>query len=396
VNTHEQRDRRSAIVSTLVLLTVVAVDSGCARDSLLGPSYDPLTAPPADGDTPPAGLATVTLGSGAVDPVRVRAALLALDGDRSAFGVPPVPPFDARWTDIVGGGVQTAYAEGPLGWTGSAVQLTLGDFGPIRVHLRLFRTGRPYGGSGTWTLGGAHFELQIPGTTEHQVLSWELAEQIVVADLVRSGLLDPSVPMQPSGTISATPSFRAIPAVIYNGIPDELIALIGGPPKPVSQDVPIPSDGSATILNVAGVAPIEPGTWSRSAAVDFEQVVPKPFCVTGPGDFLLVTGPVDFATEVAVEPSGRYSYRSSYDGRLQAIPVDVSSGTPVPIGEPRAVRVDGLQTGFLDDGGGRITAEDRRLVGSGEGPELWASRLVVPEHGQKMHSVREHCLDSDE
>jgi hypothetical protein len=413
------------ILSSLVLLTMV-IGSGCARDSLLGPSNEStgpsFFGPPADGETPPTGLATVALGpeslslwpytgssfdgspvdpinlifAGEVDPLQIRAALMALDGDRSEFNIPPIPPFNARWTDLVGGGVQTAYAEGPLGWSGSVIQLTLGDFGPIRVHLRLFRTRHAYGESGTWTLGGAHFELQIPGTAEHQVLSWELAEQIVVADLIRSGLLDSTVPMQPSGLISDAPTYRTIPAVIYNGIPAPLVGLIGGPSQPVTEDVPIPSDGSATILNVAGSVPIESGSWSRSAAVAFGQVVPKPFCVTGPGDFLMVTGPVDFVTDVTVNANGRYTYHSSYAGHLEATPVDMSSGAPVPIGDPQVVRVAGRQTGFLDESGGRIAARDRRLVRSGDGPELWNSRLVVPEHGRKTHSVHEQCLDSTE
>jgi len=274
------------------------------------------------------------------------------------------------------------------------VQLTLGDFGPLRVHLRLFRTGAPCGSSGTWTLGGAHFELQIPGTADHQVLSWEIAEQIVAVDLMRTGLLDPSLPAVPSGVISAAPSFRTIPAIIYNGIPGELVALIGGPPQPVTTDVPIANDGVATILNVAGSVPVAAGSWSRSATVVYDQIVPKPFCSAGPGDFLWVTGPVDFFTDTSVNTEGRYTVHASYDGLLQAVPVDLSSGTPVPVGDPRTVRVDGRQEGFLGEANGRIASRDRRMVRSADGPELWISRLTVPEHGEGMYGVTERCLDS--
>ena len=37
---------------------------------------------------------------------------------------------------------------------GSVIQLTLGDYGPIRFHLRLFRTREGGNGSGTVTAGG--------------------------------------------------------------------------------------------------------------------------------------------------------------------------------------------------------------------------------------------------
>ena len=59
-----------------------------------------------------------------------------------------------------------------------------GTYGPIRFHLRLVKLG-------ALTIGNAHFEVLIPGTTDHQVLSWELAEQLVTYDLARTGLSAP-------------------------------------------------------------------------------------------------------------------------------------------------------------------------------------------------------------
>jgi hypothetical protein len=411
------------LLHVAVVASLLAIAAGCTDENLLSPDDD-LEGPGlvvSYGDQPPAGLATVQLGAeslqlwpytgdsfdgtpvdpiniifaGQVHPLQLRAALMALDGDRSAFGIPPIPPFDARWTDVVGGAVQTGYTEGPLGWSGSVVQLTLGDFGPLRVHVRLFTTGVGHGGSGTWTVGGAHFEVQIPQTADHQVLSWELAEQIVVVDLIRTGLLDPDLPMTLSGPISAVPSFRTIPAVIYNGLPDDLIALIGGPPKPVSEDVPLANDGQATIFNVAGAVPVEPGTWVETAAVGYDQIVPKPFCADGPGDYMHVLGPVDFETTVEVQPDGRYSYRSSYTGRLEAQPLDLSSGVPVPVGDLLIAHVEGFQNGFLDEQHGRILARDKRLVLGGEGPERLFTRLVVSDRGRNEYREREKCIDED-
>jgi hypothetical protein len=98
------------------------------------------------------------------DPVAIRDALLSLDGNRTAAGFPPVYPFDATWSDAIGD-AQTNWVE-EEGWTGSSIQLQLGVYEPLRVHLRLFRTGAPFGDGGTWTVGAAHFEVMIPGTAD--------------------------------------------------------------------------------------------------------------------------------------------------------------------------------------------------------------------------------------
>ena len=95
----------------------------------------------------------------------------------------PWQPFDCTWEDAIGGH-QGAYAR-ETGWSGSAIQLQCGDYEGLRFHLRLFRAGER-------TIVNAHFETIIPATTEHQVLSWELAEQFAVGDLGRTGVLSAS------------------------------------------------------------------------------------------------------------------------------------------------------------------------------------------------------------
>ena len=74
---------------------------------------------------------------GEADPLDIRAALLALDGNRP--GTPPMPPFTSRWTDAIGD-VQMTYGDED-GWSGSAIQLACGDYAPLRFHLRLFKLG---------------------------------------------------------------------------------------------------------------------------------------------------------------------------------------------------------------------------------------------------------------
>ena len=80
------------------------------------------------------------------------------------------------------------------------------------------------------------------------MLSWEKAAEIVIADMLRSQLLDGDIPMMPTQVITQTPSYRYIPEFIYNNLPDPLIGYLEGPPKPVTEPVPLPNDGTAMML----------------------------------------------------------------------------------------------------------------------------------------------------
>jgi len=63
---------------------------------------------------------------GDADPRPIRQALLALDGDRTAFGFPAAFPFNCTWADAIGR-QQTAYAAAE-GWQGSSIQMQCGDY----------------------------------------------------------------------------------------------------------------------------------------------------------------------------------------------------------------------------------------------------------------------------
>lgn len=280
--------------------------------------------------------------TGAADQRAIRAALMGLDGNRTAFGFPPVAPFDCIWEDAIGGS-QTAFSDG-AGWTGSAIQLQCGEYGPIRFHIRLFDAGAS-------TLVGAHFEILIPGTTDHQVLSWEIAEQLVVADLARTGLIGAAP--APTPAVHAAP-FRTIPAVIYNLLPVELRGLVGGPLGDVAADVPILTDGSATLVHMAAAAPIVPGTWVQDFEVAFGQVVPKPFCSPGPAAHLQLSGPVRLTQRIQVLENGRLVGGFSADGRLGLQPLDFSTGSPVPSGAPYEAVVKEMQQVSVDGVGATL------------------------------------------
>ena len=320
---------------------------------------------------------------GEADPLAVRNALMALDGNRGAFGFPPVPPFDARWSDAVGG-VQATYVDGE-GWTGSVIQLQLGDYAPLRVHLRLFRVRAPLSNGTEWTVGAAHFEVLIPGTADHQVLSWELAEQIVAADLARSGLLG-AAPAA-TGALNAAPSYRAIPAVIYNGLPAELAQLVGGPAAPVAQDVPIATDGRATVLTLAKRAP-QAGPTSQRFTLTYGQVVPRPLCADGPYDYIQVQGPVTFEAQASVDAAGRYAFKSGYSGQLVAVPVDVTQN---PAGAPFDAHVSEQQHGALDLRSSEVASMTQRLLPGAGGSRFEHRFLRVATDGALRSDVDMRC-----
>ncbi len=296
---------------------------------------------------------------GHADPRDIRAALLSLDGDRSAFGFPPVVPFTSTWDDAIGD-VQVAYGrsvqqssdpvEGvsasefekskcPDGWSGSTIQLACGPYEQLRVHLRLFRLGN-------CTIANAHFEFMIPGTEQHQVLSWELAEQFVVADFIRSGLIDPETGPLPTGVINASP-FRTIPGMIYNLLPEDLKYLISGPAGQVDYDVPINTDGNAMILHLVNRVARVAETREQNFIIYYDQVVPKPFCSGGPADYIYVNGQITMTQRTSLNAAGVFKIDFSADGDLTVTPVDPLTGQV--IGSPMEAFVRETHAGQMNN-----------------------------------------------
>lgn len=312
---------------------------------------------------------------GRVDPLALRAALLSLDGNRSAFGFPAAAPFDCTWADAIGG-IQTAYGTAS-GWTGSAIQLDCGGYGPLRFHLRLFE-------SGQWTLGGAHFEVLIPGTAEHEVLSWELAEQFVTVDFLRTGLLDSAVPVSATTPISPAPSYREINPLIYNGLPAALVAALGTPLPPVASPVPIPNDGVATILNVARQVEVEPSFVRTDFELQYNQIVPRPFCSAGSQDFVQVRGPVTLSQTVRVTSSRDYIASARIHGSLDvAVPGSAEYG--------RRARIDRQFNAFITHAGPVVSDRFSQMLLPRPGEPLQFSRAALhlgPRHGDYSLIVR--------
>lgn len=356
---------------------------------------------------PPSGLVTVNLGSeqlefwpytgtnfsgqpqdpinliffGEADPRDIRAALLSLDGDRSAFGFPPVAPFNSSWDDAFGD-VQTNYGS-ESEWVGNAIQMQAGEYQDARFHLRLFKLGN-------WTVGGVHFEVRIPGTTEHQVLSWELAEQLVIVDFVRSGLLDEAIPMVPTSQINESP-FRTIPAIIYNGLPVELKTLVGGPLGDVSANVPIPTDGHAMIFNLARKAERRNETRRQNFVIEFNQIIPKPFCSSGELDFVLIQGPVEFFQISSQSDNGTFTVSGEARAHLVVIPVNPLTGETV--GEPLDAHIIEKHNGSIYKNGTSASSLQFQKLTPEESVDAGSLfiRLQVRSDGIDMYQATIQC-----
>jgi hypothetical protein len=389
---------RSFIPPPVVLLVVAA--GGCTDRTVVAPPSQSLQASAANVLAAPSPIVTVTTGGGAfdvwpytgndfsgqaadpinlvfvgnADPRALRAALLLLDGDRTAFGLPHSYPFNCTWHDVPEGDAQTAY--GPAGWVGSAIQLACGEYGPVRFHVRFFD-------AGGLTLGGAHFDLQIPGTPQHQVISWEVPEQLVALDFMRTGLLGAAPAL--TDMINATPSYREIPAVIYNGMPADLRALVGGPQ--------IPSDGRATLLTLAGSVDGQPLVARTQFVVDFDQVLPNPNCPSGPLDYLLVRGPVTFRQQVVFTPSGDYLSHFTLLGHLDLTPVNPLTDPPTPIGDTYRALLSQHHKGVLTDNVTLVSSFSMQLQIPQQGPfrgRLFA-RLNVGPGGSSFADLSLRC-----
>jgi hypothetical protein len=392
----------TAIVA-FVAVGYVSALSGCAKDAQL--SGIDVSASRVSSSVP-AGLRTVSAGTqqltlwpftgtdvagtasdpvnlifrGKADPRALRAALLSLDGNRQAFGFPDVFPFNCIWTDAFGE-VQTAYATSE-GWSGSIVQLQCGAYGPIRFHLRLFP-------EADWTIASAHFEVLIPGTADHQVLSWELAEKLVVVDFVRSGLLAAQPEAVPA--LNPAPGYRLIPAIIYNGLPAALKQTIGGPAQ-TTADIPIGTDGSATMLHVgSSVTPVA-DTRAEIITLTYNQVIPRPFCSTGPQDYVLVQGPITLTRTVTQEAGGSLTSMLNSAGQLSVSAVNPVTGER---GEPGTAEVLDLRETHYGDHQlmvqSRISRKEIRADGNRTSLDI---RLHLG--GQDQYSATERCVSSSE
>jgi hypothetical protein len=314
---------------------------------------------------------------GEADPRSIRAALLALDGNR-APQFPNVFPFNCTWKDAVGG-AQTSYSEAE-GWTGSEIQLECGDYAPIRFHIRFFQAGE-------WTLANAHLDVLIPGTNAHEVVAWEMAERFVAFDVARTGLLA-AAPL-PTAQIHPAPTFRTMNPLIYfspalNALRPFLGAVVYAP-----ANVGIGTDGRATILRLGAHVASPQGTTAQAFTIQFNQVIPKPFCNTG-NDWVLVQGPIEVTMEVGVSGSGNFSSFTFASGELMVTPFDPVNR--VPLGAPRHARVREQYHSEVTDHARFVDNARHQQIETSDGPaEQLKAGLRVGPNGLTRYSSNEKC-----
>jgi hypothetical protein len=211
-----------------------------------------------------------------------------------------------------------------------------------------------------------------------------MPELLVKVDLARSGLL--VAPPGETLPITTAPEYRDVPYQVLNGVPDALRAALGLPTGDLTSNVPIPNDGVATILTLRG----ELDRTASEVVVEFDhpfdRAIPRPFCSTGPGDFVYVSGSLHMVHRVRTDDEGRYGARFLAAGTLQVVPIDPGSGQPV--GEPvvatvweahRSLMTDHLQAAALTSVQALLTDPTQSLV-----EKLWAGYL-------KHHVLQESC-----
>jgi hypothetical protein len=167
-------------------------------------------------------------------------------------------PFDAR-SDR-----GCAYHLYTGGWSG-AWQLAL-ETTRLCGSSRLFSI-ETLGESGRWRPLEAH-----PGTADHEVLSWEIAELVGR----QAAWWFPAMRF-PRWLNQAPPGIRPR----YNGLPQ--IDAVGRPPSRLPE-TSLPSDGQATLLHVTGSS--RGGRHLPEAHLRVQTDRARPFCNQGPHDYV--------------------------------------------------------------------------------------------------------------
>ncbi|HUG27489.1 MAG TPA: hypothetical protein VMK53_04265, partial [Gemmatimonadales bacterium] len=195
-----------------------------------------------------------------------------------------------------------------------------------------------------------------PGTSDHQVVSWELAEQLVTYDLARAGVL--AAAPGSTGPLNDTPWFRTIPGFLHNlaAAADPAFAFLLsqlGLVNLANGDKGIPTDGMATVLVLAGSVPLIAATANQDFEVPFGQLIPKPFCLEGaPSPYLYVSGPVRLTLESRQAANGTFDQTMTARGRLTLTPWNPA--TNLPTGESYQAEVSEFQNSRIDHRGASI------------------------------------------
>jgi len=304
------------------------------------------------------------------DPRAIRQELMTLDGNRPTWSFLPSGANGCVWMDGMGY-EQAAYVE-PEGWVGGEVQLVCATpDSPLgkeyRFHLRLFR-------SGPHTIGAAHFEVNIPYTAEHEVLSWEMARAFVTDEMAR---------LDVDAFQGETPVFEPVDAAfrtakgLVNAYvwgtnmprPGGLLFLgkLGLPPPPSPPPPPTPYEPPPVPIPATGLAavfapdftyvPVKSDITLTDSRVYFVPTTPKPFC--GEEPIQITGGPLTLTLRVQTNPSGKYQRTYAVAGTLKIKTLATEVDQDAVISE--------THRGMLTDNHGQVVEEVSQLLLPGEG-----------------------------
>jgi len=295
------------------------------------------------------------------DPRAIRQRLMELGGDRPEWPFLPMGANGCVWMDGMGY-EQAAYLK-PEGWVGDEVQLVCATpDSPLgheyRFHVRLFR-------SGPHTIGGAHFEINIPGTAEHEVLSWELARQFVTDEIARldSGAFEGNTPL----FLPEDGSFRTVRGLINGyvwqtqGAMGNIVFLLAlgldAPTPPDFPDVPIPATGLAAVFTPLFTYLPESSDITLTDSRTYGVITLKPFCEPVP--IQITGGPLTFTLRVQTNPSGKYQRTYTAGGTLQV--------TTLSTGVTQDAVISENHGGKLTDHHGQVREDFSQILLPGDG-----------------------------
>jgi hypothetical protein len=128
--------------------------------------------------------------------------------------------------------------------------------------------------------------------------------------------------------INPSPTFREIPYYIWEAMPPELQYLVGGIPGSLG-NFPIPCNVNATVFHMAGSVGGQPQVATQDFVINFDIIMPKPFCATSAYDYVQVEGPVHLRQKVVYTPSGNFISQFHANGHLNLTPINPITGNPI-------------------------------------------------------------------
>jgi hypothetical protein len=148
------------------------------------------------------------------------------------------------------------------------------------------------------------------------------------------------------------------------------------------------------MFNVADAATIEAGVARQELSIQFDQVIPKPFCAAGPGSFVYVNGIVEVVQTVRVTPSGNLLSRFRARGTLSLTPVNPATSPPTPLGEPYVAKIRENQRSIVTDRHSLVAHLQFQTELPGTGPDRGRLKSVLNVGpGHSSHSSLEITCD---